>query len=66
MVGQKGLNPTVSSLVMCLESVFSALGGWLILGQSLSAQEATGCALMFLAIVFSQISPRKKGVVSEQ
>ncbi len=60
IIGQKGLNPTVSSLVMCLESVFSALGGWLLLGQSLNIQELTGCSLMFLAIVFSQVSPRKK------
>ena len=64
MIGQKGLNPTISSLVMCLESVFSALGGWLLLGQSLSIQELTDCSLMFLAIIFSQVSPRKKGVVS--
>lgn len=64
MIGQKGLNPTISSLVMCLESVFSALGGWLLLGQSLSIQELSGCSLMFLAIIFSQVSPRKKGVVS--
>lgn len=60
IIGQKGLNPTVSSLVMCLESVFSALGGWLLLGQSLNIQELTGCSLMFLAIIFSQVSPRKK------
>lgn len=60
IIGQKGLNPTVSSLVMCLESVFSALGGWLLLGQSLNIQELTGCSLMFLAIVFSQVSPHKK------
>lgn len=58
IVGQQGLNPSVSSLVMCLESVFSAIGGWLLLNQSLSGQELLGCFLMFLAIIFSQISPR--------
>lgn len=56
IVGQRALNPAIASLVMCLESVFSALGGWLILGQGLSNIELTGCSLMFMAILFSQIS----------
>ena len=55
IVGQKGINPTVASLILCLESVISALAGWLILGQKLSARELTGCALMFTAIILSQI-----------
>ena len=40
---------------MCLESVFSALGGWLLLSQSLSAREAFGCALIFAAVVLAQL-----------
>ena len=40
---------------MCLESVFSALGGWLLLGQNLSMRESTGCALIFAAVVLSQL-----------
>ena len=40
---------------MCLESVFSALGGWLLLGQGLSAREAFGCALIFAAVVLAQL-----------
>ena len=55
IVGQKGINPTVASLILCLESVISALAGWLILGQKLSTREFTGCALMFTAIILSQI-----------
>ena len=55
IVGQKGVNPTVASLILCLESVISALAGWIILGQKLSARELTGCALMFTAIILSQI-----------
>ena len=55
IVGQKGVNPTMASLILCLESVISALAGWLILGQKLSARELTGCALMFTAIILSQI-----------
>ena len=55
IVGQKGLNPTVASIAMCLESVFSAIGGWIILGQTLTAREILGCTLMFASILISQI-----------
>ena len=40
---------------MCRESVFSALGGWLLLNQSLSLRESGGCALIFAAVVLSQL-----------
>ena len=46
-----------------MESVFSALAGWLILHQTLTPTELTGCALMFAAIVASQL-PEKKRVQS--
>ncbi len=55
IVGQKGLNPVVASLLMSLESVVSALAGWLVLGQGLSARELTGCAVMFAAIILAQL-----------
>lgn len=55
IVAQRKLDPTIASIVMSLESVFSALSGWLILGQTLSVRELLGCALMFAAIVLSQI-----------
>ena len=53
IVGQKGLHPTVASIIMSLESVFSAVLGWLILGQKLSFREICGCALIFAALVVS-------------
>ena len=55
ILGQKNLNPAIASLIMCLESVFSALGGWLLLNQSLSLRESGGCALIFAAVVLSQL-----------
>lgn len=59
MVGQKYADPTLASLLMCLESVFAAIGGWLLLGQSLSARELLGCALMLSASVIAQL-PEKR------
>lgn len=58
IVAQKDYNPTVASLVLSLESVFSALAGWLILHQELSARELTGCALIFCAIILAQLPSR--------
>lgn len=59
-LAQKELDPTIASLAMCLESVFSALGGFLILHQSLSAQELAGCVLMFAAISGAQLPGRRR------
>ena len=59
IVGQKNMDPTVASLILSLESVFSVLAGWLILNQTLSLRELSGCVLMFLAIILAQL-PQKK------
>lgn len=53
--GQRDLNPTVASLVMCLESVVAVIAGAIILKQRLSARELTGCCVMLAAIVTAQL-----------
>lgn len=58
IVGQKNMDPTVASLILSLESVFSVLAGWLILDQRLNLRELFGCVLMFLAIILAQL-PQK-------
>ena len=55
IIGQKGMNPTVASLILSLESVISVLAGWLLLHQTLSAREIIGCAIMFAAIILAQL-----------
>ncbi len=55
IVGQKGMNPTVASLILSLESSISVLAGWVLLGQRLNAKEITGCVIMFGAIVLAQV-----------
>ena len=60
IVAQKSVPPTVASLVMSLESVFSVLAGWLILHQSLSLKELIGCGLVFCAIILAQLPAPKK------
>lgn len=60
IVGQKNMDPTVASLILSLESVFSVLAGWIILNQKLSARELLGCILMFLAIILAQLPEKKR------
>lgn len=60
IIGQNGLNPTVASLIMSLESVFSVLAGWLILSEMLKKKEIIGCVLIFVAIVLAQIKFEKR------
>lgn len=59
VVAQKHIEPTVASLIMSLESVFSLFMGWAILGQRLSVKELIGCALVFVAIVLAQVPVKK-------
>ncbi|MBQ9228457.1 MAG: DMT family transporter [Eubacterium sp.] len=61
IIGQQAVNPTVASLLMSLESVFSVLAGWLLLGQTLSGREIGGCVLIFLAVVLAQLLFSKEG-----
>lgn len=60
VVAQKNVNPTVASLIMCLESVVAVLAGWMILGQGMSSREILGCVLMFVAIVVAQLPMSEK------
>ena len=59
IIAQKNADPTVASLLLSLESVFSVLAGWVLLGQGLSLKELFGCVLIFCAIILAQL-PEKK------
>ena len=57
MVAQKYLHPVTATLLMSLESVFAVLGGWIFLKERLTSGELTGCAVIFAAIILSQLPP---------
>ena len=62
IIGQRGMNPTVASLLMSLESVFSVLAGWVLLRQILSMREIFGCLLIFGAVILAQLRmPQRQG-----
>lgn len=61
IVGQKGMNPTVASLILSLESVISVLAGLVLLKEVPTAREVAGCIFMFAAIILAQLpAPRKQ------
>ena len=60
IISMKGANPTTVSLLLSLESVFSVLGGAVILNEVLSGREYVGCVLMFVAVILSQLPEKIK------
>ena len=60
MVAQKYLHPVTATLLMSLESVFAVLGGWIFLKEVLTPRELAGCAIIFAAVIITQIPLKKK------
>ena len=60
IVSQKGSNPTVVSLLLCLESVFAGLTGWIVLHDTLSPREIAGCCLMFGSVLLASLQNPKE------
>ena len=54
IVGQREADPAPAAVIMSLESLFGALAGWLVLGETLSPREVFGCALMGAGMIVSQ------------
>lgn len=52
---QKHVKPAPAAMIMSLEAVFAALGGWLLLGEMLTGIELIGAALMFTGMLAAQI-----------
>ena len=60
IIGQKNADPTYASIILSSESMFAAIGGAIILGETMAMRGYIGCALMFSGIVISQIVPKKR------
>ena len=58
VVGQQWVPPTRASLLMSLESFFSAVGGALLLGEVMTPRGYLGCALIFLGTLLAQAPAR--------
>jgi drug/metabolite transporter (DMT)-like permease len=55
VVAQRTANPSHAVIIMSLEGVFAALGGWLILGELLTPRAMLGGGLMLMGMLVSQI-----------
>ncbi|MCQ2555605.1 MAG: DMT family transporter, partial [Clostridia bacterium] len=59
IIGQKHAEPTQASLILCLESVFAAIAGAILLSERLSLIQYAGCIIIFAASIISNL-PEKK------
>lgn len=55
VVAQERVAPAAAAIILSLESVFAALGGWAVLGELLTMRQAIGCVLMLAGMIVSQI-----------
>lgn len=58
-IGQKNADPTYAAIILSTESVFSAIGGAIILNEVMLLRGYVGCVLIFIGIVVTQLKPYK-------
>lgn len=58
--GHKATKPVLATLILSSEAVFAVLGGMFILGETLSIKEISGCIVMLIAIIFSQLQSKRR------
>lgn len=56
-IGHKYVKPAPAAVILSLESVFGVLFSCLFLHEQLTLRMLLGCALMFLAVLLSQVGP---------
>lgn len=60
LIGQKHLDPTPAAIIMSMESVVAVICGAVILKETMTTWEISGCVLMFAAVILSQLPDKKK------
>ncbi|MBC8016293.1 MAG: DMT family transporter, partial [Sporomusaceae bacterium] len=55
VVGQKNAQPSHAAIILSMETVFAAIGGWIMLNERLGFQELLGCAIMLAGMLLSQL-----------
>lgn len=61
-LGQRQVTPSTTALILSMEAVFAAIGGWWLMGEVLSDRALFGCALIFTGMIVSQW-PRKETAI---
>jgi drug/metabolite transporter (DMT)-like permease len=60
VVAQREAHPAHASILMSLEAVFAAWGGWVVLNETLGLREGVGCAFMLAGTLLSQLWVARK------
>lgn len=55
VVAQREAHPAHTAIILSLEGVFAAIGGWLLLGELLTPRGLFGCALMLGGMLLSEL-----------
>ena len=55
IMAQRHTHPAHASIIMSMEAVFAAIGGWLLLNEILSMRGFVGCGLMLGGMLISQL-----------
>ena len=63
VIGQRRVDPARTGVILSLEGVFAVLGGWLFLGESMTARMLIGCGLMLIGMIASQV---RRGVLTNR
>lgn len=58
VIAQKRVPPTHAAIILSMESVFALLGGWLMIGETLSLRALCGCALMLAGMISVHVVKR--------
>ena len=58
VIAQERADPTHAAIILSLEAVFGAIGGYLFLQEQLTSRELWGCTLMLAGMLVSQVSWR--------
>lgn len=57
VIAQRDAQPAHAAIILSLEAVFAAIGGWFMLGEVLTVRAMIGCGLMLAGMVLSQLKP---------
>ncbi|MBE6615424.1 MAG: DMT family transporter [Ruminococcaceae bacterium] len=59
VLGQKNAEPAFASIILSMESMFSVIGGALILGERMTMRGYLGCGLIFAGVLLTQVKWKK-------
>ncbi len=65
IVAQRNAHPAHAAIILSMETIFAVLGGWLILGETVSPRGLFGCFLMLVGMLLSQLGPSLRFIRSQ-